>query len=463
MAEIEFFGATSEVTGSCYLLHAAGRKLLIECGMVQGSEQDERRNAEPFPFDIDGVDAVVLSHAHIDHSGRLPLLVKRGYEGPIHTHEATADLLEVMLIDSAYIHEKESEWENRRREKKGREPVEPLYTRDDARAVLDRLSPLPYREPREILPGLTLRLLDAGHILGSAIVVLDIEENGKTRRLAFSGDLGHRGAPILRDPETVDAADLVVMESTYGDRLHRSWSSTWEELGDILSSARAERGNVLIPAFAVGRTQELLYVFRQNYDAWGLDNWQVFLDSPMAIKATRIYRDNFEVYDRQAREVRREAGALFELENLYISETAEQSMGINQITSGAIVIAGSGMCTGGRIRHHLRHHISRPQSHVVIVGFQARGTTGRALVDGAHRIRLMGREYDVRAKVHTVGGLSAHADQRGLIDWYRAIGGRPPVALVHGEPDAMDALTDRLESETGAEVYRPTLGSKITL
>src|SRR5690606_26874449 len=298
----------------------------------------------------------------------------------------------------------------RRREKKNGPPVEPLYSVADAEAVLGSIRGVPYASAVEVADGVSVCLHDAGHILGSAILEFQVSDGGEVRRLVFSGDLGHRGAPILKDPARPALADLVMLESTYGDRLHRSWSATWEELGQILSDARAEKGNILIPAFAVGRTQELLYVLRQHFDEWGLRSWRVFLDSPMAIRATRVYQDNYQVYDRHARAVHREAGALFELDNLHMSETTEQSMAINQISSGAIVIAGSGMCTGGRIRHHLKNNISRRQSHVVIVGFQAAGTTGRALVDGARNIALMGRSYPVRAKVHTVGGLSAHAD-----------------------------------------------------
>ncbi|GJL82837.1 MAG: MBL fold metallo-hydrolase [marine bacterium B5-7] len=463
MATLEFHGATSQVTGSCHLLRTARGNILLECGLFQGGDVNERQNRDPFPFAIEDIDVVVLSHAHIDHSGRLPLLVQRGYRGEVFTHRATAELCDIMLQDSAYIHEKDAEWINRRISRGNGPPVEPLYTRDDARAVQSLFELLDYQQRMEILPGVEICLYDAGHILGSAIVELTVAENGTSRRLVFSGDLGHKGAPILRDPHTLRSADLVLMESTYGDRLHRPWSSTWDELGKILTNARAARGNILIPAFAVGRTQELLYLLSKNYDAWGIGNWQIFLDSPMAIHATNIYQQNEDIFDKQAGILQQETGTLFNLDNLHLTDTTEQSMAINQISSGAIIIAGSGMCTGGRIRHHLRNNIERRQSHVVIVGFQAFGTTGRALVDGATRIRLMGREYDVRAQIHTIGGLSAHADQQGLIDWYSGFIDRPPVALVHGEPRAMDALSERLTSELHAEVIRGRKGHKIEL
>ncbi len=426
--------------------------------MFQGDDADEGRNGEAFPFDPGTIDAVVLSHAHIDHSGRLPLLVRRGYVGPVFTHAATADLCGVMLRDSAFLQEKEAEWRRRR----GANDAEPLYTQADAAAVERRIEPVEYDRWIQIASGVRCRLHDAGHILGSAIVEIEVDEGGARRTLVFSGDLGHRGAPILRDPVVLRRADLVVMESTYGDREHRSWSSTWKELGDILSEARADKGNILIPAFAVGRTQELLYVLRRHFDEWGIGEWRIFLDSPMAIRTTRIYQDYANVHDHEARNERRESGPLLDLDNLHLNETTEQSMAINKVTSGAIIIAGSGMCTGGRIRHHLKNNVGRRQCHVVIVGFQAARTTGRALVDGARTIRLMGRAYDVRAKVHTVGGLSAHADQRGLLDWYRGFENSPRVALVHGEERAMDALAARIgESPGGANVFRPRTGSRI--
>ena len=461
--QIRFFGATREVTGSCFLVEVGGQCLLIECGLIQGSSEHERHNREPFPFDPASIDAVVLTHAHLDHSGRLPLLLARGFKGPIHTHRATADLCAILLEDCAYLNEKEAQWENRKRERKGLEPVEPLYTREEARRTHERFRSTEYGVAASVLDGVRVTLRDAGHILGSAIAELELSERGHTRKVVFSGDLGHRGAPILRDPEPVAQADLVVMESTYGDRLHRPWAQTWEEMGEIIGSARSEKGNILIPSFAVGRSQELLYAFSENYERWGLDAWQLFLDSPMAIEATEVYARHAKLYDTRARRWYERQENPFLLPNLQISRTSEQSMRINEIHSGAIVIAGSGMCTGGRIKHHLKHNVWRQGAHVMIVGFQAAGTLGRALVDGTEEISLWGEGMKVNAAVHTVGGLSAHADQDGLVDWYGQIRNRPPVALVHGEQRAMEPLATRLQQELGAKVTQPAFGAGMTL
>ncbi len=462
--EIRFFGATREVTGSCYLVHIADRNILVECGLVQGSQKHELRNSDPFPFDLAKLDAVVLTHAHIDHSGRIPLLVKRGYRGPIYTHRATTDLCDVMLQDSAYLQEKDAKWENRKRERKGIKLVEPVYDREDARAALKNFRPLEYRKPIEIVPGVRLILRDAGHILGSAIVELYLTENGKERKVVFSGDLGHAGAPILQDPEIISQADLVIMESTYGDRFHhRSWEDTWKEMGEIITSTLKGRGNILIPAFTVGRTQELLYAFNQHYQEWGIGDWHIFLDSPMGIKATEIYSRHISLYDQKALDFSESSGHLFNMPNLHMSLKTADSMKINLIRSGAIIIAGSGMCTGGRIKHHLKHNIWRSQAHVIMVGFQAGGTPGRALVDGAKHIRLWGEAIKVAATIHTVGGLSAHADQQGLFDWYSGFKNNPAIVLVHGEPVAMDALAHRLKTELHAAVTCAEYGQTITL
>lgn len=460
---IQFVGAAGEVTGSCHLITVGNQRLLLDCGMIQGGHQDEARNREPFPFDPRSIDAVVLSHAHIDHSGRLPLLVKNGFRGPIYTHRASRDLCRVMLLDTAFLNEKDADWENKKRERKGLEHIEPLFTVNDAKIALRRFKGLVYGEELQILPGITVRLSDAGHILGSSIVELWLKDNDKTRKLVFSGDLGRNDMPVLEDPTLIRQADRVLMESTYGDRLHRSWDDSMQEFHDVLNSVTGSRGNILMPAFAVGRTQEILYLLAKNFDAWNLDHWHIFLDSPMAIESTRIFTENTDLFDAEAAELWRRNSSKPLLPNLQLSRTPNQSMAINRIRRGAIIIAGSGMCTGGRIRHHLKHNIWRRECHVVITGFQARGTIGRALVDGARHIHLWGEEIRVAAAVHTIGGLSAHADQADLKNWYAGFQGRPPVTLVHGEAQALAGLADCLRSELAAPVDIAQPGGRLTL
>ncbi len=463
MPTIQFFGAAGAVTGSCFLLRFGGCQVLVDCGLIQGLPVDEARNFEPFPFEPAEIDAVILTHAHLDHSGRLPLLIKRGFTGPIYCHAATRDLCEVMLRDAAYINEKEVEWENRKRRRKGLKLREPLYTMADAEYTLRNLSPLPYHKRCRLLPGLELQLQDAGHILGSCIAEVWIQEGSIERKLVFSGDLGHMGAPVMRDPERVEEADLVIMESTYGDRRHRSWEATWEELSEILDSASRSGGNILIPAFAVGRTQDLLYSFGRYFQEWDMKHWTVFLDSPMAIEATEVYSRHPDLYDAEARHFYSGGRKPFTPPNLHISRTAEQSMAINDIRSGAIVIAGSGMCDGGRIKHHFKHNIWRSNCHVIFVGFQAEGTLGRRLVEGASHIRLWGETVKVGAQIHTLGGFSAHADQHGLLAWYGAFEGDPPLVLVHGEEKARWELAAQVEKRFASKVTLPRYGQILDL
>jgi len=456
--EIEFHGAAGGVTGSMHLVTVAGRRVLLDCGMLQGNREVEAGNAAAFPFDPASLDAVVASHAHIDHVGRLPLLVARGFRGPIWLQRATADLLPVMLEDAASLALSEAERANRRL--RHGEPVRaPLFTMQDVAAVLELLRPLDYDARTTILPGVELALRDAGHILGSSIVELW----GDARKLVFSGDLGPKGTPILRDPTAITGADLVVMESTYGDRDHRERASTVQELGEVFEHAWRERGTVLIPAFAVGRSQELLYWFARYWNEWNLERWRIFLDSPMAGKVVAVYERHHELFDEQARQVWRQKPSPFRLPNLHYTDSTPASIGINAIESGAIVIAGSGMANGGRIQHHLRHRLGRRDTHVVFVGYQAEGTLGRRLVERAPWVRIHGNDVRVAAQIHTVGGLSAHTDQRGLVAWYGQFRDAPPVALVHGEDRAREALAGELGRRFGARVELPQPGTRLVV
>ena len=452
--QLEFFGAAGEVTGSCHILRVAGRALLLDCGMIQGGADAPARNRLPFPFDAATIDAVVLSHAHIDHCGRLPLLVKRGYRGPIYTNKACADLVPILLRDSASLAMRDAQ---RSAERNG-ENSEPLYDLEDVEAALRQIVPIPYDKQRELLPGITVRVRDAGHILGSSSVELWATEGGVRRKLVFSGDLGQYDTPILQDPYRFASADLVLIESTYGNRLHRGREDTERELGGILAQAERDRGNVIVPAFAIGRSQELLYLLASHYAEWRLSHWKIFLDSPMAIAASRVYWNNPDRFDEETTRLRASFRGMPPLPNLVLSESSEDSRAINHVRSGALIIAGSGMANGGRVLHHLKHNLDRRECHVVIVGFQAPGTLGRQLVDRQPEVRIHGQRVRVEAQVHTLGGLSAHGDQDDLLRWYDSFSGRPPVYLVHGEVPSSEGLAEKLrERGAVATVSRPGL------
>jgi metallo-beta-lactamase family protein len=465
MATLTFHGATRQVTGSCYLLETARTRVLIECGLFQGPPEVDRLNERPFPFKPRDIHAVVLSHSHLDHSGLLPRLKREGFRGKVYATTQALELLDIMLKDAAHIQEKDTEWENRRRERAGDKPVAPLYTMQDAEAVLELGEPLVYGQKTRIADDIEICLRDAGHILGSAIVELWVAEAGKQKKLVFSGDLGNAATPLLRDPEIVRAADVLLLESTYGDRDHRPLAETLAELEAILAHAARDGGNVLIPAFAIGRTQEILFHLGEFYHAGKLPQTQVFLDSPMAIAATEVHQRHMQVFSREARdEIRNNGGsARGFLPPLRYLHTVEESMSLNRITAGAIIIAGSGMCSGGRIRHHLKWNLWREAAHVIIVGFQAQGTTGRALVDGAKRIRLLGEDIAVRAHIHTLGGFSAHAGQSDLVKWAGHFQPHPRLYLVHGELDKMQALQARIKTVHGWEAQIPSEGQIIQI
>ncbi len=458
---VQFHGAVGEVTGSRHLVECAGRRVLLDCGMIQGGRAESSRNAAAFGFDARQLDAVVVSHAHIDHLGRLPVLLKRGYDGPIYATPATIDLARIMLEDSASLAAADAEKENRARLRRGDAPVAPLYLARDVADTLKRMRPIRYGEAREILPGIHVDLEDAGHILGAASVRVAAGAGSQRRSLVFSGDIGPSNAPFLRDPSVRSDADLLLLESTYGDRLHRPRADTVAELGEILEAAWNDGGNVLIPAFAVGRSQEILYWFARHFDDWNLGRWKIFLDSPMAARVVEVYKRHVDLFDPDGRAQMDAVRRPFELPNLRLVSDVQDSMALNRRGGGAIIIAGSGMCNGGRIRHHLRHNLWRANADILFVGYQAQGTLGRRLVDGAEFVTIFGERVSVKARRHTIGGLSAHADQAGLLEWYSHFRSRPPVALIHGEDRAREALASALRTRFGAHVSVPGAGSWI--
>ena len=464
-ATLTFYGAAGQVTGSCYLLHWNHQKVLLDCGMVQGGDQVTDLSKFRFAFRPKDIDAVVLSHAHIDHSGLLTLLVAHGFRGHIYCTEGTAELLPVLLKDACFLYLKDLEWQNRQRARLGKSEQDPVMTLKDVDLVIRSLKPQPYLEHIDVLPGLELQFLDAGHILGSAIVELWIKGQQGMRHLVFSGDLGNPATVLMHDPSNVKQADVVLMESTYGDRDHQPLSNTLEEFAAALDAADKAGGNVFIPAFALGRSQEILYYLGVLYHQGRLKQQMVVLDSPMAIEITKIYNKLIDEFDHKDTKVFAKYGAR-DLQSflpiLHLSEKVEQSMALNRITKGAIIIAGSGMCNGGRISHHLKHNLWKNANHIIFVGFQAKGTLGRRLVDGETRVKVLGQPIVVKAAIHTIGGFSAHAGQSQLLNWAKHIGGKPQFYLVHGEPEAQLVLQQKLqEAKIDADIAR--LGQTVNL
>ena len=454
--KLTFYGAAHAVTGSCHCLEACGKKILIDCGLQQGRDEVDD-NA--LPFHAGEMDYVIVTHAHIDHSGRLPLLKKQGFTGKAYTTRLTAELLEIMLLDSAHIQEQDANWTNQKGKRAGRPVVEPLYTVEDAMAALDMLRTYDYQQQFELCPGVQVRFQDAGHLLGSAIVEIWVTENGKTTKLVFSGDLGNRNQPVIRDPSYVQEADYVITESTYGDRNHLAESGYTEELAKVLGETFARGGNVIIPAFAVGRTQELLYFIREIKERNLVPDhpdFPVYVDSPLAKRATTIFAGDLTGYiDEEAKALVEDGVRMFTFPGLNLCETSAESQALNAEQTPKVIISASGMCDAGRIRHHLKHNLWRPECTVCFVGFQSYGSLGRTLLDGAETVKLFGERIAVKARIVNFHGLSSHADQEDLLAWASAFFPRPKkIFVVHGDADVVPQYVEKLRA-MGLDAHAP--------
>ena len=455
---IQFCGASTGVTGSCHLITTEHHKILLDCGQFQGGKAMDAMNYEPFPFDPAEIDYMVLSHAHIDHCGRIPLLIKRGFKGDIYCTDATADLLEVMLKDSGYIHEKEAEWKNRKNERAGRPLVEPLYTCNDAVESLKFVKPVLYDQLIELNPEMKIVFNDAGHILGSAITELWVTEGESVSKIVFSGDLGVMDRPILRDPTIIKKADYVIMETTYGNRLHPQNSMDVKSLMEIVIKTARRGGTVVIPSFAVGRTQELIYEFNRFYEnnrqyQKDLEELMVYVDSPMATTATEVFKRNAQVFDDEMKEIITNGDNPLDFKNLRFTRSTEDSIALNHNDRPKVIISASGMCEAGRIRHHLKHNLWNPKASVIFVGYQAEGTLGRLLVEGAKEVTLFGEEIQVNAEIYNLEGFSGHADRDGLLMWLGGFQKEPKhIFLVHGEPESKEDFARTVEQKLG---YHP--------
>ncbi|MBN2569961.1 MAG: MBL fold metallo-hydrolase [Deltaproteobacteria bacterium] len=465
MIRVTCLGAAGSVTGSNYLIEdSKGKKIMVDCGLFQGGKEMEKRNWMEWGFEPRDIDALILTHAHIDHSGRIPKLVKDGFTGKIITSPPTAELCEIMLLDSAHVQEMDAEWQSRKNHRQGKKGILPLYTSEDAQKSLTYLSPAERDRVVRLDEGIRFRLRNAGHILGSSLVELWIEDTDREVKLVFSGDLGNQNQLIVKDPYEVDETDFLFIESTYGNRLHRSFDDSKAELLEAIRYAVSNNEKVVIPAFAMERTQEILYLLGEFYRDGSLPDVPVYLDSPLAIKATEIFRKNKKYYDEEARAIVEQGFDPFDMPNLKFTPTTEESISINEKPGPAIIVAASGMCTAGRIKHHLKHNLWRPGASIIIVGFQAQGTTGRKIVDGEKHVKIFRENVAVKAKVFTIGGFSAHADQAGLLEWVSNLAqAKPKVFIVHGEPAAAQVLADKIEERFNLETHIPVWKETLAL
>jgi metallo-beta-lactamase family protein len=453
-----------EVTGSAYLLQTLEANVLVDLGLFQGARKVENYNHLPKKGVFDKLDAVVLTHGHLDHTGRLPLLTRAGYEGPIYATPATIDIADLILRDSAHLQKADVERQNRGRMRQGQPPLEPLYTQEDVARLKPLYRPLEYDQPTMLAPGVTLRVVEAGHMLGSVSLEMTVDEGGTKKVVVFSGDLGPRGAPLHRDPVPFERADVVFMESTYGDRDHRSLRETAVETREVVKKAVEAGGKILVPVFAVGRTQLLLYLLAGAFQRGTLSPFPIYVDSPMAIEATKIYAGHNELFDEEALAMQQSGELRENLETAQFSQTANDSRALNSLIGPCLIMAGAGMCTGGRILHHFRHNLSRPGTTVLFVGYQGKGSLGRMLVDGAQVVNIFGEKIPVRASVHTFGGLSGHAGQSDLLRWLDSFAAsRPRVFLTHGEDRGRQPLGKKIEERYKLQVEYPKLRETIDI
>ena len=472
--KITFLGATKMVTGSNFLVEGAGKKFLVDCGMYQGGDRDEMQNHEPFAYDVNEIDFMLLTHAHIDHSGRIPKLYKEGYRNPVITTKATRDLCSIMLPDSGHIQEQEIEWRNRKRKREGKEPLPPLYTAQDGIDTMEIFKPVNYDEIIEIDPNIYVRFNDAGHMLGSAIIEVWVKEDGKETKAVFTGDLGNNDIPLLSSPTMIETADYLVMESTYGGRLHMRNDDKANLFLNIVSETLDKGGTVVIPSFAVGRTQEILYELNNLKDAQEGEDFKkkyatlmkapVYVDSPLAISATEIFKENANLFDEETQAVIESGDNPLEFPGLQFTRTADESKALNEKNESSIIISASGMCEVGRIKHHLKHHLWDPNSTILFVGYQAPGTLGRRIVDGEKRVKIFGEEIAVNARIEYIEGYSGHADQEWLMNFVYSFITKPKhIFLVHGEPTGQEILKSKIVDEIGLPVTIPEYGQTYTL
>jgi len=463
MIQIEFFGACESVTGSQHLITYNGKKILLECGLYQGRRQDMERINRTFPFDPSAIDALIVSHAHIDHSGNTPNLVKQGFQGKIFCTEATAKMLEPMLLDSAKIQTYDVEYLN----KKLRDPnniLEPIYTVEDAQKVFSHISPVKYHEWFEVVPKVQCYFQDAGHILGSALVTLYLEDEGKIIKLGYTGDLGRKFLPILRDPEQIKDVDFLICESTYGDRLHNDIRSSYDELAAIINQTYSRGGKVIIPSFAVERAQELLYIIHHLKDLKKIPQVPVYLDSPLAVKIVNIFSDFVDLYDEETQDYfLKKKDNPFIFSGLHLVESTQDSKALNTNPEPCIIISASGMCEFGRIRHHLKNNIDNPKNTIAIVGYQAKDTLGRKLLDGVKEVNILDAHLKVRAQIVVFNSLSAHADQYNLIEFIKKAGDFKKLFLVHGEAQSKNILSGKLKGSITADIIIPACDESFNL